>query len=476
VSAEGSLVSGGGQFGAGLRRAYDAAMEHCLDELERRCFGRFASSTHFDYVLQLLGRQEAYVSVEHFTVVRRLGEGAFGQVLEVVKRDCGKHYAMKVMDKANVSRVFGEGWEDIVIQERALMAALHHPLMINLAYAYQNVSFLCLIMDVCHGGDLDAFAKDGPRRLTAVQVHFVGLEVACVLAYLHRNNVMFRDLKPQNLLLDDEGHVRLIDFGIAMQGRHSGAEVPTSTAECGSGVYVAPEVRGVSVTYQAYGPACDWFSFGVMLYELQEKAYPFGAQPEYNDMASEFVQPRLLLDDGETEVPNMYDLLAGLLDWDASTRLGAIDGPGSMEALLGHPYWLNFHSDTLNDVFNSDEGVDWALVGERKLRSPLAGIARRRLNEWKGKEKESGTHQATLKQRRISSGTIDVVSSLNQAQSDQKQIDSFNLAGGTEDADAKTMTLMSQEIEYSVDGWEFTSTHAIAAEYVESHADVVSTL
>ena len=85
---------------------------------------------------------------------------------------------------------------------------------------------------VCYGGDLEDFGVDGKAAtLTEAQLRFVGVEVVCVIAYLHAHKVMFRDLKPANLLLDEGGHVRLIDFGIAKQGKL--LESPEKSAEMG---------------------------------------------------------------------------------------------------------------------------------------------------------------------------------------------------------------------------------------------------
>ena len=121
-----------------LRHTYDDAMEHCLATLKERCFTPFISSEQFNYVLELRLKEKATASMDDFAISRRLGDGAFGQVVEVVKRDCGKRYAMKIMRKQGCQDVFGDDWAEIVLTERKLMADMHHPLLINLAYAFQN--------------------------------------------------------------------------------------------------------------------------------------------------------------------------------------------------------------------------------------------------------------------------------------------------------------------------------------------------
>ena len=95
--------------------------------------------------------------------------GGFGQVVEVVKRDCGKHYAMKVMHKEMMRRCLGSSWRKKIALEKDLMASLNHPFLVNLSYAFQNPQFLVLVMDLVPGADLSDFVLT-KKRLTADQV------------------------------------------------------------------------------------------------------------------------------------------------------------------------------------------------------------------------------------------------------------------------------------------------------------------
>ena len=97
--------------------------------------------------------------------------------------------------------------------EKDLMASLNHPFLVNLSYAFQNTEFLVLVMDLVPAGDLSEFVLT--KQLTADQVRFVVMEVVCVIGYCHMQNVLYRDLKPENLLIDEQGHVRMIDMGLA---------------------------------------------------------------------------------------------------------------------------------------------------------------------------------------------------------------------------------------------------------------------
>ena len=142
-----------------------------------------------------------------FKLQRVLGQGGFGQVLEVVKRDCGKHYAMKVMHKEMMRRCLGSSWRKKIALEKDLMASLNHPFLVNLAYSFQNTEFLVLVMDLVPAGDLSDFVLT-KKRLTADQVRFVLMEVVCVMYYCHTQMVLYRDLKPENVLIDAEGHAQ----------------------------------------------------------------------------------------------------------------------------------------------------------------------------------------------------------------------------------------------------------------------------
>lgn len=203
------------------------------------------------------------------------------------------------------------------------------------------------------------------------------------------------------------------------------------------------------------------------MYELQEKAWPFGDSPAYADIRTEFVLPALIDDDGKTEIPHLFDLLSGLLDWVPSTRLGG--GAEGAKELMAHPYWGE---------------ADWELIENRRMRSPLLGIARQRLDAWENKEKVdlANARKHNTEQRRISFVEgMDVAAKLIDARKEQNRVDELNKSFSKGKSDRQSVSkeeedLVELEIEMSVDNWEFNSHNAIAAEYVESHADVVSTL
>ena len=551
------------------RHLYDSALATCLEVLEAGCLRGFLRSPQYDYIHDLRRKESmplslAYFQVQrihsihtfhthtpcmysihilhtcmciyslaHLQVQRKLGEGGFGQVVEVCKRDSRTPYAMKVISKAKVSEIFGDGlWEVIVMMEREILGRLHHPLLINLAYAFQNAEYLMLVMDLCEGGDLEPFGAKGELKLNEAQLRFVGLEVLAVLHHLFCERILYRDLKPENLLLDVDGHVRLVDFGTAKLNQAADATAPpTSSEECGSGPYMAPEIKEESDdgVGRQYSCACDYFSFGVVLYELAEKAYPFGDYPEYTDVTDEFVQPELLGDDGiprprtsplanrptsahapnrppsaharapltyapppharspGEEIPHLYDLLTALLDWDPVSRLGGTEA--GIQQLKSNPYWGD---------------ADWELIGARKLPSPLAAFVeekqlarqeervtmassfrRSRSGSPAGSPETlpaetSEIHLTRMSMSRLSTASPqqagktsagELLRAMEAAEKRQKQIEeaeAAQVAGAPISAAQEKLLLL--EAEMSVEGWEFVSQHALAMEHVGSYA------
>ena len=182
----------------------------------------------------------------------------------------------------------------------------------------------------------------------------------------------------------------------------------------------------------------------------------------------------LLADDGTSEIPHLYDLLTGLLDWSPGDRLSG--GKDGANALKSHPYWNDFNG----------EPVDWELVNNRRMISPLLGISQQRLLSWEKKEKSdldvALAHGKSAKNRRASyDAGLASFAKLANARQEQNKVEQYQASfkqrkGGKVQEDKALSELADLELEMSVEGWEFNSQNAIAEEYVESYTDVVSTL
>jgi serine/threonine protein kinase/CRP-like cAMP-binding protein len=325
------------------RALYDEAVKLAIDAIARHCFSEFLASDHFPYILELKAKEGIVPNVPDFRPLRVLGEGGFGQVLEVVKRDCGKHYAMKVMHKNLMRQCFGGAWREKILLEKDLMASLHHPFLVNLLYAFQNIEFLVLVMDLVPAGDLSDFVLT-EARLTQDQIRVVMMEVVCVLGYCHSQGVLYRDLKPENLLIDEQGHVRLIDMGLAARITK---QTPKRMSRVGTECYMAPEVRWAEKRRTPYGVSADWYTVGVLLYEFSAGDLPYEDPDQDKPVYSPFTFP-----DKETA-----DLVSRLLEQDHSKRLGS--GKNGLADIQAHAYW---------------KGVEWDLLPLKKFESPCKGI------------------------------------------------------------------------------------------------------
>jgi len=329
---------------ANARRVFDGAQRQAVKSIEEHCYAAFLASEHFAYILELKAKEGIVPGLPDFRLTRVLGQGGFGQVLEVIKRDCGKHYAMKVMHKEMMRRCLGSSWRKKIALEKDLMASLNHPFLVNLAYAFQNTEFLVLVMDLVPAGDLSEYVLT-KKRLTSDQVRFVIMETVCVMYYCHTQQVLYRDLKPENLLIDADGHIRLIDMGLAARITK---KTPTRRSRVGTDCYMAPEVRWAKERRQPYGLSCDWYTIGVLTYEFSAGTVPF-AHPEDDDPTYRE------LDFGDKHCESF---VKGLLNQDHTTRLGCVEGTG-INAILEHPYW---------------RGIEWDLVPLKKFESPCKGL------------------------------------------------------------------------------------------------------
>ena len=144
--------------------------------------------------------------------------------------------------------------------ERNVLSYTRHPFIVNLNYAFQNRDKLFLILDYCQGGDLArVLAKE--RRFSEDRARIYAAEILLAIQYLHKRDIIFRDLKPDNVVVDAEGHALLTDFGLSKEGVLDNI---SAKSFCGSVAYLAPEMLRRS----GHGKSVDWYLLGVLLYEM----------------------------------------------------------------------------------------------------------------------------------------------------------------------------------------------------------------
>ncbi|KAJ3299707.1 hypothetical protein HK104_007635 [Borealophlyctis nickersoniae] len=206
------------------------------------------------------------IELNHFNLLRSVGKGAFGKVRVVQHKGTQQIYALKYINKAKCIKMRAV---ENIIQERRLLEEVENPFVCNLRFAFQDDENLFMVLDLMLGGDL-RFHLDRMGTMTEDMVRFYTAEISCGLAYLHSKKIVHRDLKPDNILLDEFGHAHLTDFNIAVHYR----EEKPLTAVAGSMAYMAPEV----LAKKGYFSAVDWWSLGVVAYELAFGRRPYRAK------------------------------------------------------------------------------------------------------------------------------------------------------------------------------------------------------
>lgn len=268
-----------------------------------------------------------------FEFLQCIGKGTFGRVYLVRKRDdpAQRLLAMKVLKKSRIGD--SRRRAEYIITERKVLRSANHPFVARLRYAFQSASRLYLLTDFFGGGELlEHIRRLG--RFTEAQARFFVAEVALGLEYLHDKGICHRDLKPENVLLDIDGHVRLTDFGLAKMGLRQNL---TSTM-CGTPEYLPPEV----FRRQSYACELDWWSCGVLLFEMLEGRPPFRDPNEnrlfqliidgrfrfefvHSEEASSLVR-QLLTPDLDIRLKSAAEVKASpwlaSIDWDTALKLG----------------------------------------------------------------------------------------------------------------------------------------------------------
>lgn len=175
---------------------------------------------------------------------------------------------MKVLSKEKINEQFLLKYAFAEKQIMAEMTLINHPYIVKIKYTFQTTESLFMIMQFCSGGDLSQYLElegcfDEDKAKTYI------CEIIYALEALHKHNIIFRDLKPDNIVLDADGHCLLTDFGLSRQGITG--NVSGADSFCGSYAYLAPEM----IKKQGHGKAVDWYLIGVVLYELLTGLPPF---------------------------------------------------------------------------------------------------------------------------------------------------------------------------------------------------------
>jgi len=273
------------------------------------------------------GRGFAEVSrgrtIEDFEIIRVVGVGGSGRVLQARHKPSGQYRAVKVMSK---ERLFQQEQRlQRVITEKRILSRLQHPFVVSLHWAFQTTTHLFLVLDFCGGGEL-FFHMLHRGRFEEPDGKFYFSEILLGLEYLHSQQVLYRDLKPENCLLDDEGHIRLTDFGLSKDNLTHSA---LFTSFVGTAGYLSPEM----VARQGHGLPLDYYCLGCLLYCLLT-----GSLPHYEGDYKVMIQKRVKGEPVQFPPwvnPDAQDILSGLLQPEPNDRIGSARGATEVKE---HPW------------------------------------------------------------------------------------------------------------------------------------------
>ncbi|KAK7942876.1 uncharacterized protein PG986_011989 [Apiospora aurea] len=269
------------------------------------------------------------VNLNHFRLLRVVGRGAFGKVRIVERKDTSLSFALKYIRKDEVVR--SESVRNI-IRERRMLEHVNHPFICNLRYSFQDIEYMYLVVDLMSGGDLRFHISR--KTFTEEAVRFWIAELGCALRYVHGQGIIHRDVKPDNVLLDADGHVHLTDFNVASD------VIPGKvlTSKSGTLAYLAPEVysgKGYTVT-------ADWWSLGVLFYECIYNKRPFEGNSESSLSATiQAASPKWPITSPPVTLPCLYAIQAALTA-DPDKRMGA-----TWDSFVRHQFFQMIDFDAL---------------------------------------------------------------------------------------------------------------------------------
>lgn len=302
-----------------------------------------ADRTNFDAKLRELQKRasanyKSELTLGHLKMGRTLGEGNFGRVLVVepsgvtppIKLE--KYMALKIQPK----KVMAKNKKEMghVREEKNLGFALDCPFLAKLIDYFQDQKSIYFLMELCNAGELWSIIQGSKKtRLEPAVARFWAAQVASAFEYMHNLDVMFRDLKPENLLVSYQGHVKLTDFGFAKR------VIDRAYTMCGTPEYMAPEI----LFGRGYGHDVDWWAFGILCYEMNWGVPPFESQSQIQlfkkIQAAKVVYPNHFSKD-------LVQLIAGFLMPNPADRMGSNKHKG-MEIIKSLPYFKGLNWDAL---------------------------------------------------------------------------------------------------------------------------------
>lgn len=319
------------------------------------------STTPTDHQFETSKSEEAddnkkFVTPKDFELLKVIGMGAFGKVIQVRNKQSSQILAMKIISKRQLRKK--SGYIENVQAERNILKRVDHPFVVKMHCSFQTRDKLFILMDFLAGGEL--FLRLGKEGIfLEASACFYVAEIILGVEHLHCHGILHRDLKPENILLCNDGHICLTDFGLAKDfGTDWSDQDGTEDQErartiCGTQEYMAPEM----VANKGYGKAADYWSLGCILYEMLNGLPPFSSKQGSKELFRKIMSEKIKMPPGSTAAA--CKLMKGLLNRNPDARLGVARSTmfevGGVAGLKRAPFFAK---------------IDWCKLERKELEPP----------------------------------------------------------------------------------------------------------